>query len=156
MKMRSITRRIMLAGGGVPRVASIAVMAENKTLLLMGKRKDNGLWTLPGGHLESEGEVPFMAGLRELFEETGIEAPHMVQLDEVDTIGRTGAPVHVTAFLLSIPTPVDTVTSYDPDEEVASWHWINVAAGLPAEIKNNLHSPRNVVLEKLGLLPKTR
>ena len=47
-----------------------AVMNNNRVLLT--KRKDFGVWCLPGGHVEAEESVA-QAAIRETFEETGIK-----------------------------------------------------------------------------------
>src|SRR3989304_3613730 len=72
-------------------VASIAVM--NGDLLLMGKRRDNKRWTLPGGHL-NPGESPHDGGLRELFEESGIQA------QQLNTLGQRGVLTPTGKFIL--------------------------------------------------------
>jgi len=51
---------------------SAVVVHEDGTLLL-GKRADNGLWAIPSGILEP-GEQPAHAAVREVLEETGIDA----------------------------------------------------------------------------------
>jgi ADP-ribose pyrophosphatase YjhB (NUDIX family) len=58
-----------------PRV-HVSVVLENSEGLLMvqeGKRDVYGIWNLPGGHVES-GEGVTVAGVREVHEETGLEA----------------------------------------------------------------------------------
>lgn len=45
---------------------------ETRKKLLLTRRMDNGLWCLPGGHVEA-GETVAEACLRELWEETGLE-----------------------------------------------------------------------------------
>ena len=52
-------------------VATAYLVRDGKTLLL--KHKKLGMWLPPGGHID-EGETPDEAVLREVFEETGLEA----------------------------------------------------------------------------------
>lgn len=118
--------------------------------LLMGKRRDNGKWTLPGGGMD-DGEAAIAGALRELKEEAGIVAQGLKPLGSMTVEGRTGRKVEVHCFELQTGTPIETRTTQDPDNEVANWEWIDVTAGLPAEILDNLQSPRNVLLQKLGL-----
>lgn len=47
--------------------------------VLMVRRRDNGLWDVPGGGLEP-GETPEQAARRELSEETGLEAGPLERL----------------------------------------------------------------------------
>jgi ADP-ribose pyrophosphatase YjhB (NUDIX family) len=56
-------------------VATAYVVRGGKTLLL--KHKKLGLWLPPGGHID-EGETPDEAALREVREETGLEADFVV------------------------------------------------------------------------------
>jgi len=54
------------------RVAICLITDENDNVL-MGLRKDVNKWCVPGGHLELN-EDPAQGALRELYEETGLEA----------------------------------------------------------------------------------
>lgn len=56
-----------------PKVAVNAVVFNERGEVLLARRSDNGLWCLPGGHVEL-GETLAEACLRELREETGLEA----------------------------------------------------------------------------------
>lgn len=129
-------------------VCSIAVMANGH--LLMGQRRDTGKWTLPGGHCNPK-EVPLVGAFRELREETGLVAPSLKGLGYAVVNGRTGRPVCIYAYRWDTHLQ-PTHTANDPDEEVHSWEWIDIRQGLPREIRDNLHSPKNLVLQKLGLL----
>ncbi len=55
-----------------PKIAVNAVVFNDKKQVLLAKRTDNGLWCLPGGHVDL-GETLEKACLRELFEETGLK-----------------------------------------------------------------------------------
>lgn len=131
-------------------VASVAVM--NGTKLLMGKRNDNGRWTLPGGHFD-DGEDMHDAVAREMKEEAGIEASDgtLEHLGCENVTTFTGKKNTIHAFKLHVTDKVRPSSKNDPDEEVGKWEWIETKDGLPAEIAVNLHSPKNVVLQKLGL-----
>jgi ADP-ribose pyrophosphatase YjhB (NUDIX family) len=50
---------------------SAALLDEHKEKLLLTRRADNGLWCLPGGHMEP-GESAEEGCIRETFEETGL------------------------------------------------------------------------------------
>jgi 8-oxo-dGTP pyrophosphatase MutT (NUDIX family) len=52
---------------------AMGVVLDEDGLVLLGRRADNGMWTLPGGIIDP-GELPADAAAREVFEETGIAA----------------------------------------------------------------------------------
>ncbi len=54
-----------------PKIAVNAVVFNDQRRVLLAQRTDNGLWCLPGGHVDL-GETLEKACLRELFEETGL------------------------------------------------------------------------------------
>lgn len=137
---------------GTRRVATVAVRHAGK--LLMGKRRDNGLWTTPGGHLEPDEDFPEGA-LRELQEETGIES----NLGEIKPAGEVeklkdkgGKDLHVQGFTVDLAEKPTTSMREDPDNEVERWQWIDTSSGLPKDIAGRLHTPleRNILMKHLG------
>jgi mutator protein MutT len=74
---------------GRPQVGvSICVVRQGRVLLAQrAKEPLRGLWSLPGGRVEW-GETLRQAALRELAEETSVEAEIKVLLDSVDVIQR--------------------------------------------------------------------
>jgi 8-oxo-dGTP pyrophosphatase MutT (NUDIX family)/RimJ/RimL family protein N-acetyltransferase len=127
------------------KVASVAVF-NSEGRLLFGRRNDNNLWTLPGGHFEV-GETPEAAARRELKEEAGFNADQLEHLGE-DFAGRNNDK-QIYAFSTTVNGNPDA--SADPDAEIGEWKWVDVSGGLPAEIRDNLHSPKNVTLRLLNL-----
>lgn len=117
--------------------------------LLLGKRNDNGKWTLPGGHL-NQGESPEEGARRELYEETGLTAESLSFLRTVEPT-KPGAPrLHCfTAFATG-----NAHNDHDPDEECDEWEWVDVRGGMPPEIYDKLHGPDgddNVVRQAFDL-----
>lgn len=124
------------------KVASVAAFKDG--LILFGKRNDNGKWALAGGHIE-EGESPTEAVIRELWEETGLVP------NDLEYLGSgivTKANVMVYAFRCNVSG--EATNENDPDEEFDTYRWVD-PDNIPEEIANNLHSPKNIVLEKLNL-----
>lgn len=117
----------------------------------MGRRNDNQKFTLPGGHAEPD-ETIEVAARRELREEAGLEPKddYLEPIGHAVVTGRSGkGSVGVYAFRCQVDGKPDA--SEDPDNEVKSWEWIDIADGIPDDIADNLHSPRNVTLQALGL-----
>lgn len=123
-------------------VAAIAVKKDG--LLLMGRRRDNGRWTTPGGHLE-EGEDPREGAARELFEEAGLKVSPS-QLKPLSS--REVKPrLLVHGFTYEPKGEVRTSMKEDPDQEVKRWYFVD-----PGKIKDGeLHVPRkdNVLINAM-------
>jgi 8-oxo-dGTP pyrophosphatase MutT (NUDIX family) len=134
-------------------VSKVAVIRDGK--LLMGRRRDNGKWTEPGGHLDS-GESPLMGAARELLEETGIKAdPHDFDHLASKLVKKPdGSQILVHAYLLHQDVRLPTTMKGDPDEEVQRWHWVDIAHPRNEEkVLSNMHVPMkdNIVFRGLGL-----
>lgn len=134
------------------RVASIAV--KHGKHLLMGARRDNGKWTMPGGHVNPN-ETMLEGAHRELTEETGIEAPkgYLMKIAQYEGTGKDGKPLLVHGFHLDMQHRPQTTMKSDPDAEVRRWKWVDVSKGLPDKISKNLHVPleNNCVLKAIGV-----
>ena len=88
---------MQLASGSKPQACvSICVVRDGRALLAQRSLEPlRGLWSLPGGRIEW-GETLHQAALRELAEETSVEAQIRLLLDSVDVIGRdpSGGVLH--------------------------------------------------------------
>jgi ADP-ribose pyrophosphatase YjhB (NUDIX family) len=119
-------------------VASVAVVKNGKLLWI--KRRDNGLLTLPGGHL-NEGEHPQEGAIRELMEETGL-SPNG---GEIRYVGSGQTPTHIVHSFTCTVTG-EPSNAHDPDSEATGYHWLD-------SLPNNVHVPHgnNITLLHLGL-----
>lgn len=133
-------------------VAAIAIFKDDK--ILMGRRRDNGKWTNPGGHLEGD-ETPLEGAVREIREESGLNIEpsnlhHM--LSKIVTTPK-GEKLKIHAFKTELHGDKPSTMKEDPDEEVHRWHWISPKFFVRKEQDNELHVPldSNVVMEGLGL-----
>lgn len=131
----------------VERVASVAPFRPDGKLLF-GRRSDNGKWTTPGGHLEPGEDAAAGAG-RELDEETGLKAK---KLERIGSAKVKNGEIEVIAFRAEVEGEPDA--GKDPDEEFVEFRWVDPEA-IPEEILSNLHSPKNVTLQLLGLQEKS-
>ena len=120
-------------------IASVAVF-DYLGRLLMGKRRDSGKWTMPGGHLEP-GEGAAAGAARELLEEAGLT-------EDLEHIGSGTPGRGLLVHCFRCQTTAIPSSAADPDEEVEQWEWLDLP--LPAEVVANLHAPRNVTLALIG------
>ena len=125
-------------------IAALAVINPRGELLFQ-KRRDNGRWTQPAGHLDPH-ESPEAGARRELLEETNL-VPHRCEY-----LG-SGSPQGKDIVVHCYRAHVDGIPSAknDPDREASEFRWVDTGQGLPEEIADNLHSPDNVLLKLLGL-----
>ena len=121
------------------RVAAIAILNDHH--LLMGRRRDTGKWTNPGGHL-NEGEDPVAGAVREVQEETGLTLdPHLFRKLESRIVKKPGGEkIEVHGFRVDLRTKPSTTIVADPDEEVQRWKWVKTDTDLE-HIVDNLHVP---------------
>lgn len=113
-----------------PRIVTVGLLSGDK--ILTGKRRDNGLWTSPGGHMD-EGETIESAAKREVFEETGI----VIDTDKLKLISsekikshRTGKDFALFAFVCQADGEITTINN-DPDKEISEWKWVNLSPETP-------------------------
>lgn len=128
------------------RVSLVTVFRDG--LLLLGKRNDNGSWTLPGGGAD-EGESPLDCAVRELYEETGIDTDDLQLVDE-----RTVGDLAISTFECFVDEDVPPPSGdSDPDKECSFYAWFDVSDGVPKGVK--LAGPQdpddNVVADLFGL-----
>ncbi|OKI10048.1 DNA mismatch repair protein MutT [Streptomyces sp. CB02923] len=72
-------------------VAASAVVADGSGRILLQRRRDSGLWALPGGGMEMDDSLPG-AAVREVKEETGLD------VEITGLVGTYTDPRHVIAY----------------------------------------------------------
>ena len=111
--------------------ASIAVFKDHKVLLVKrGAAPFAGLWSLPGGKIESR-ETPRQAACRELKEETGIEAEVEGIIDTVKV--APGGPGDTATYRLTVfyGRPIGGSLAAGGDAEAAEWVHLDDIDALP-------------------------
>lgn len=109
-----------------PRIVTVGLVSGDK--LLTGKRRDNGLWANPGGHMDEGEASPEDAAIREVFEETGIK----ISKNQLKPIyseklvsHRSNKEFVVFGFIASIDEQEATAEN-DPDNEFSELKWVNI------------------------------
>lgn len=129
------------------RVSLIAAFRDG--LLLLGRRNDNGKWTVAGGTLE-DGESPEEGARRELLEETGLTPDGELTLVDERTLGETTLYTFECTVSDGVPDG-----SNDPDKECALWCFFDVSDGIPKAVAEHMAGPKdpekNVTADLYGL-----
>jgi 8-oxo-dGTP diphosphatase len=113
MSSRSASEQLTATRDG----ASIAVFKDRNVLLVRRKHAPfASLWSLPGGKTEPE-ETPRQTALRELKEETGIEAEIQGIVDRVE-VASEGQDYRLTVFY---GRPCGGSLKAGGDSEAAEW-----------------------------------
>jgi 8-oxo-dGTP pyrophosphatase MutT (NUDIX family) len=106
--------------------AASAVVADADGRILVARRRDNDLWTIPGGAMEP-GETIAATAVREVKEETGID------VEVVGLVGLYSDPRHVVEYsdgevrqqfsICFACTPTSGVTA--TSEETSEVEWVD-------------------------------
>ena len=118
------------------------VVLKDGNFILVGKRRRNKKWGLPGGRNEGKGESNEACVLRELEEEAGIKLKlEDLSLEGVREIKAGGENKRVHVYTAKFPGGEPT-TKNDPDEEFTKWRWMRCEDGqLPDEILDDEMTP---------------
>lgn len=115
-----------------PFYSVVVVFSKDKKQILLGKRKEDQLWTSPAGGGEI-GETPEETAVRELFEESNIECKAEELKHLTSTMAGNGKPIFIYTL---IPKNVKNIhVKNDPDKEVPKWKWFDLDK-MPALDKN--------------------
>lgn len=131
-----------------PRIVAVGLVSGNK--LLTGKRKDNGLWANPGGHMD-EGETLEQAAIREVKEETGIS----ITADQLKMIysekllsHRSGKEFVVFGFIADVKEQ-DATNINDPDHEFSELKWVEISPDTEELKADSRHAKEDCVVSYL-------
>ncbi len=129
-----------------PRIVAVGLVSGDE--LLTGKRRDNGLWTSPGGHMDA-GESPEEAACREVMEEAGIQiTPEDLELvcAEKFQSHRGGKDFVVFAYIAKV-NKLKATAKNDPDKEISKWKWVKISAETPELKPEARHAQRDLIVQ---------
>jgi 8-oxo-dGTP pyrophosphatase MutT (NUDIX family) len=120
--------------------------------VLIGRRRRNGKWGLPGGRFEDDEKKEDVA-IRETEEETGIK----IKPEDLKYLGskQSEAKHEVKkVYVFTAPYPGgEPTTKEDPDREFDEWHWVRCEDGkLPDEIlEDDFTPPTEIAFDQTGM-----
>lgn len=112
----------------------ISYIKNHEDNLLYGLRKDTNKWTCAGGHLENN-EDPYLGMVRELKEETGLDAK---ELKLVKVVYDHSQKLMLYLFEVKIDPTQVIDPSNDPDKEADIWEYKD-----PYFIQDQFHVDKN-------------
>lgn len=134
------------------KIAVVGILAGNK--ILTGKRRDNELWTFPGGHVD-DGESLLEGAVREVNEEAGIEIGteelELVTAERVTSHRAVGKEFSVFCFLARISREKADARN-DPDKEITEWKWVEIDERTPELQAEVRHAKKDSLLHYIGVL----
>jgi len=137
-----------------PFYSAVVVVDAKKKNFLLGKRKNDGLWTSPAGGAKV-GELPKKTAIREAFEEAGFVLEES-QLQELPMgYADNYKPVHCYVAILSPEQMKKISTINDPDEEVKEWKWLPIDEKMPNTDENRAATLLNAKMHLAGIVMKS-
>lgn len=125
-----------------PTAASVAVFREDRVLVIQRARAPwQGLWSLPGGRLES-GEDAETCARRELMEEVGLAVTNLVPVLRM-------VPGGPKRFVLQVFATRSSSGDVAPNDEIGGFGWLR-----PDEVEGMATTPglAGVIAEAVRLL----
>ena len=133
---------------GIEITCACIVRNPDGKILLLASPKQNGKWTLPGGHIEP-GEKILESAIREVKEETGLDAKAVaiVRFDEVLNPPDFHRNIHLIYFdcLLDVGSTEPTL---DPSE-ASAYCWADPKEALSMDLAKGYENDINGYLEYL-------
>ncbi|RDE10572.1 NUDIX hydrolase [Pelagibacterium lacus] len=128
-----------------PDACSIGLFHGGEVLLIQRALAPfSGLWTFPGGRMES-GETPLECVKRELFEETRLVVDDPIEV-LVETVGEGAKTYRLAVFAAECPMRAP-ITSH----EITDWEWVPIADVHAFRTTRNLCDIVEACAERLGL-----
>jgi len=119
-----------------PFYAGVVVVDKTNKRILLGKRRDGGMWITPGGggHLH---ENPKQAAIREVFEESNIQLKPRDLKELPAVLTDKGVVCHCFMADIDSKFTADIHAKNDQDREVSKWQWFSLLEPLPLKVDHN-------------------
>lgn len=131
-------------------VVAVMVIDKERSKILLGKRKSDGIWTSPAGHMQGE-ESARQCIIREAFEESNLKLK-VTDLKDLPAVPlKKGRLCHV--FLTYVDSEsCDIHTKNDPDGELSKWEWFDLNGKMPTPMDEpRIISVNNARMKAMGL-----
>ena len=126
----------------------VVVFSKDRKQILLGKRREDKLWTSPAGGGE-EGETPEDTAVRELYEETNIKCNHCDLLHLTSVKAHNDKPIFV--YIYQLRGKQEIHVRNDPDKEVPSWKWFPLNS-MPKLDENRLKTTNMAKMKMMDLV----
>lgn len=140
-----------------PKIASLAVVTREDRLLLVRRvnKPDAGLWGYPGGHVEL-GETVAEAAIRELREETNVEARASRVLTSLDVIRRRedGVVAHHYVLIAVLCDYLAGVPEAGDDAAKADWFAFGRVLSGDLPMSRNVDTVLRLALRREEIVPR--
>jgi len=121
-------------GEDTPFYSAVVVVNKEKTHFLMGKRKEDDIYTSPAGGANL-GETPKQTAIREAYEEANLRlTPGMLKELPITNL-KNGKVCHCFVAVLKDDQKIGV--QHDPDKEVWRWRWYPIEKRLPEPMCEN-------------------
>jgi 8-oxo-dGTP pyrophosphatase MutT (NUDIX family) len=133
-----------------PFYVGLVVIDKDRQKIMLGKRREDGMWTGPGGSANVS-EHPKAAAIREAFEEANLQIKLRDLKELPSVVVGNGKVCH--CFLVYVDSKKTKVHSgNDPDKEVHRWEWFGLQDPLPGKIDRfRLETINNAKMRVFGL-----
>lgn len=114
-------------------IVRILVQRPDELLLLVKSHGRGNVWELPGGLVE-EGELPALAAMRELFEETALEGHKLEFVEALDKPIPHDPNIFWRYYFYTTNTPLSIIII--DNDEIIAYQWSSRADSLTLQLES--------------------
>ncbi|MBQ7816589.1 MAG: NUDIX domain-containing protein [Oscillospiraceae bacterium] len=129
--------------------AIVFYLKDEKEQILLIKHANSGHWSFPKGHVEA-GETEVQTAMREIKEETGVNASVDTRFREVVTYSPKKDVIKDVVYFFATTENYET---YNQEEEVSDICWVNIDRAIKSVSYKN---DKELVRKAIGFYHKHR